>query len=192
MVRTLRGLFLRHWKVFSLVSIVFLTSVSGAYAYWRLNAQSSSTPYSTAVSPPLELRLELDKTQFQLGETVMVHISLTNIEDKDITVNIACLGRYGFLVKDENDTIIHRGGALEGCATSVENLPLPAGSKIERRDEWPQIRNKLPWDPVTQKPTLAPPSTYKITARTLPFSILGTDISSHGLETPPLTITITS
>jgi hypothetical protein len=189
---------LRYWKILSLASITILALISGAYAYWRVNTQPSSAPYSIAVFPPLELRLELDKTEFQQGEVVVVRVSLTNIGDKNITLSFPSWGDIGFHVKDNNGELVDMGGPISPgfLIASVRNLPLPAGSKIERVLNWTQQRTWIDdpslWSPGEEYPQV-PPGTYKIVARTLTFSIYDSNgfvAHSDELETPQIRITI--
>lgn len=198
MVRTLRGLFLRHWKVLGLVLIASLTSVSGAYAYWRLNAQPSSTPYSTAVSPPLELRLELDKTEFQLGETVVMRLFLKNIGDQTLTIDLAHRDRppaWGrFIVKHANDTRFFNWPEMD--FPMADRFSIDPGEQVNRTFEWDQLGYGFDSNGrIIELRKPASPGTYKIIGRT-EDGVSGRGIAvievqrTIKMETPPIVITI--
>ena len=188
-----RGLVHRHWKVLVIILTAILALALGFYAIWSY-INPLLMPHSVvALSGPLQLRLELDKTWFRRGEIVVVRISLQNMGDKNITLSFLCyaeqsLGRYGFLVKDVDDTIVHREGTRD-CFMAVKNQYLPAGNKTEHVFQWDQTGNKLPSDEAWVDPPV-PFGNYEIAALTLPYEVLETGTWNSRLETPPITITI--
>lgn len=192
MAEAFRGLLHRHWKVLVIVLTAILALALGSYAIWNY-INPLLMPHSVALSWPVELRLELDKTWFRRGEIVVVRVSLQNMGDKNITLSFLCyaeysLGRYGFLVKDVDDTIVHREGTGD-CFMAVKNQHLPAGNKTEHVFQWTQIGNRLPSDGAWVDPTL-PFGNYEIAAVTLPYEVLETGTWNGRLETPPITITL--
>ena len=178
----------RHWKVLGLATVVFVALASSVYAYWRINA--SATPYVTAISQPLELRMELDKTEFQRNETIIVHLFLKNIGSETITIAFVYANDdVGFIVKDENDTEVYVHPIT--FLTGSRHVVLEPGGHIS--GEWwnPTEWNQKGNHPGKYDSVLVPPGTYKIVGRTGKFTIEGkTPPPNLRIETPPMTITI--
>ena len=179
----------RRWKLLGLATVVFVALASSVYAYWRINA--SATPYVTATSPPLELRMELDKTEYLLNETVAIHLSLKNIGDKTIKMFVPSLQQFvGFVIKDENNTVVldfPYGGLL-----AIDDATLEPGGQISRTFDWPQIGHYPDGHGGVYQDSV-PPGTYHIIGRTEPYWIGSFDAFEHWtpwIETPPITLTI--
>lgn len=178
----------KHWKLLGLTTVIIISFASIAYAYWR-NSASSPTLYVTATYPPLELRMELEKTEFQQNETIVIHLFLKNIGDETITIVFTYANDLvGFIVKDENDTEVYVHPIT--FLTAVEKVDLEPGDQITEYWWFP-----TEWD---QKGNLAgkydsipvPPGTYKIIGRTGRFSIVGKTSPRGRIETPAIAITI--
>jgi len=179
MVRALVGLFSRHWKIVGLVLLSVLALASAVYAYWRINTQTTLTPstesYAVALSPPLELRIELDKTEFQLGETVNIRLFLKNISNQTTTVVFPYVdGKLGFNVKDSSDEVIYIRNP--GVYPMFANVTLAPGGQISETLDWSQVKETPERQPVD-------PGAYKIIGRAGRYW-------SPLLETQPIIIVI--
>lgn len=131
----------RHWKLLGLVAVALLGLASSVYAYWRINTPHSSTPYVTATSPPLELRMELDKTEFQQGETVRIRFYLTNIDENPVRIAFAYRNFiFGFIVKDENNTRVFLHPVIQ--ITALKDVILKTGDQLNETLEWTQEFNQ--------------------------------------------------
>jgi len=174
----------RHWKVLGLTAVILVTLASSAYAYWRINAPSSASLYVTATSPPLELRMELEKTELQLNETIIVRLFLTNIGSEKITIVFNYMNdMVGFIVEDENDTevFVHP----EMFLTAVRKVDLEPGDQISEMLKWSQKGNR----PGNYGLSVSA-GTYKIIGRTGKFGIVGKNLpKGYRIETPLITIT---
>lgn len=96
-----------HWKALSLIVVVSLVSVSGVYAYLRNSVVTAPSPVtSSATSYPLELRMELNKTQFNQGELINPIAYLKNIANRTVQID-STGGLFNFEVTDDNGTIIY-------------------------------------------------------------------------------------
>lgn len=185
---------LRHWKVLGLVLIAVLALASGVYAYWRINAPRSPTLYVTATSPPLELRMELDKAEFGLNETIAIHLFLRNIGERAIKIYFPYIntGGVGFIVEYANGTEVFnfpRGGLA-----SVDEVTLELGGQISKTLNWSQIGRRLVGDVIVGTYSV-PSGTYYIIGRTEPY-LIDVDIATATppwtplIQTPPIAITI--
>ena len=179
----------RRRKLLGLSVATILVFASAIYVYWRIHAPSSSTLYVTATSPPLELRMELDKTEFQLNETVAIHLSLKNIGDKTITIIVPSLEHWvGFIVKDVNNTVVRNFPS--GGAPVLDETTLGPGRQINRTYNWSQIGH-YPDGSGGVLTRSVPPGTYHIIGRTgehLACSLGAEDWID--IKTPSITITI--
>lgn len=193
----LSGWFLSHWKVLGLVLIAVLALASGVYAYWRFNTRTPSAPYTASVWPPLELRMELDKTQFQLGEMLTIRLFLKNINDANVKIAFSEGAiRLGFLVLDENGSVVFKMPLM--TVESVEEVSLEPNGQISRVREWYQIGN-IPNEYYEKQ---VPMGIYTIIGRTSPILSMpgydlpppsprrGSDPPLRRIETPPIMITI--
>jgi hypothetical protein len=192
LVEVLKGWLVHHWKVLGLALIAILALSTGVYANWRLNTQPASEQYSIAVSPPLELRLGLDKTQFLQNETVVIRLSLRNISNQTITMLFANTNdKIGFTVKDADDRVIFTYPGWVYPLT--EEVILKPGDQITQnwRDEaiqWHQVRavRELLEPPFEEPVSLG---TYKIMGTTGSMGVQGYQLPEK-IETPPIIITI--
>jgi hypothetical protein len=178
----------RRWKLFSLSIVIIFVLAASIYAYWRINAPSPSTLCVTATTPPLELRMELDKTEFQQNETIVVSLFLTNKGNEPVALSFTYFnGHVGFIVKDENDTEVYVHSIMHLCL--VDDVVLKPGEQItapwDDPTEWNQKGNM----PGKYYGILVPPGTYKIIGCTGRVSFVGGPESGR-IETPPITLTI--
>ena len=177
-----------------LTTVIVIAMASIVYAYWRINAPSSPTLYVTATYPPLELRMELEKTEFQQGEKVAILLFLKNIGNEPVEIGFPKWSAWrgdtqrhvlNFIVKAENDTTVYIH--FRTFYLSVYGFTLESGEQRIETLEWAQTYNQ---DPYSGQPFKL--GEYKIIGQTMTYGILGKDLpKGHRLETPPITITIT-
>ena len=171
----------RRWKLLGLSAAIILVSASVIYVYWRIHVPSSPILWVTATSPPLELRMELDKTEFQPNETITVNLFLKNIGSETVEIIFHHIWGYdvrhvlNFIIKDTNGTIVYRHFGMMRLAL----YPIVLGRGEQRTEilEWNQTLK---------------PGTYKIMGQSMTYSIVGRNLpKGHRLETPLMTVTIT-
>lgn len=182
----------KHWKLLGLTTVILLALASSAYAYWRINTPSSPTLYVKATSPPLELRMELEKTEFQLNETIQMQLYLKNIDEKPVRIAFAYINFiFGFVVKDVNDTRVFLHPRIRWA--TIKEVILESGGQLNDTLEWVQEYNQ---EAAAGQPFKT--GTYKITGLTgtyyLPESVWSETDTSWGplyqIETPSMTVAI--
>ena len=192
----LRGSLNRHWKLLGLIAVVIIASASTVYAYWKTTTPSTPTLHVTASYPPLELRMQLDKLEFQQGETVNVHLYLKNIGSETITVSFNDMNdQVGFVVKDRsNNEISMHPEVFLPLTWEVE---LPPGDEIRGDDLFHGTYRPM-WDQKSNMPSndyyllQVPAGKYQIIGRTGTVHIEGKpDFQPGRIETTAITITIT-
>ena len=196
MLRRVERLLLGRWRLVGLVLIVALALVSSVYAYWRINSQASTAAHSEATVSPLELRIELDKTQFQLGETVAIRVYLKNISNQTIHVYFPHEdGRLGYYVKNASDIRIMSQGPPGFLQSVGLNMLAPGEAVTENYPgeifSWLQTESDRDAPPYYVKQVK--PGTYKIIGSTGIYLVGSLDIGppwNPPIETPPITITI--
>jgi hypothetical protein len=179
-------------KVFVVSVAVALLGVLGVYGMSLLSGREAasveSKVTSTLINGPLELRLELDKTEFVQGEPVNITVSLKNIGNKTITVVYTTFKtRVGVKILYLNGTIANEWG--RSPLTATEEVSFAPGEQVSRTYVWDQDVVIFEGRTFIGR-RQAPKGTYKIVGTT------GTSIGVYGigplgmLETPPITITI--
>jgi hypothetical protein len=179
----------RSWKLWGLAAVVLVALASSGYAYWRSNASPSSSLYVTATKPPIELRMELDKTEFQLNETVAIHLLLKNIGDGTIKIFFPYMnGGLGYVVKDANGVEIFNFPLGGLCA--IEEVTLDPGRQVTKALDWSQIGRPSNGD--FGATYSVPSGTYYIIGRTELYLIdsLEAEQWTPWIATPSITITI--
>jgi hypothetical protein len=178
----------KRWKLLGIALVGLIASASTVYAYWKITTPSSPTLYVTATSPPLELRMELDKTQFQLGETVIVRLFLKNIASQRVEVSFPHWAGgddppvrhvLNFVVRDMNDIIVYI--RFTSFFLSIYEFILEAGEQKIETLRWTQIYNEEPYSGQS-----VGTGTYKIVGQTVKYDTW----PRSALETPPISITI--
>lgn len=176
-------------RLLVLSMIVVLLGVVSVYGIATLVSVKSATPVpvrSVVTSSPLELTLELSKTEFEQGEPINGTLSLRNIGNESITVTFGQLGgRFYFDVFDANGTHVYTSALV--CPAAEEHLPLNPNEQITRTDTWNQNYNIWPTEYYLEQ---VPKGTYTIIGKSLRYSLYPTDSLHDGIETPPITITI--
>jgi len=184
------GMNLSLRRLFVLSMIVVSLGVVSVYGITTLASvkPATSVPVRSVVTiPPLELTLELTKTEFEQGEPINGTLSLKNVGNESITITFGSLGsRFYFDVLDENGTHVYTSELI--CPAAIEHLPLNPNEQITRTDTWGQIRNIWPTEYYLEQ---VPKGTYTIIGKSERYSLeYPTDSLNDGLETAPITITI--
>jgi hypothetical protein len=176
-------------KVFVLGLAVALLGALSVYGMNLLaGGRSASVTTSTLTEGPLELKLELDKTEFIQGEPINITVSLKNIENTTISVTYAYFAtRVGFKIFYSNGTkAIERGRTP---LASTEDVSFAPGEQVNRTFVWNQLVDIIVGRTYYGEQQ-ASKGTYQIVGTT------GTSIEVKGmlvwgmLETLPMTISI--
>jgi hypothetical protein len=126
-----------------LSAVLLIALVSSVYAYWRFTTPSTPSFYVTASYPPLELRVQLDKTEFALGEEVAVHLSLRNLNNRQVNITFSYLGVYvDFKILDKKNTVVFLTwyGGWQPALDEVTLAPQGQLSKILLWDQTSQTK----------------------------------------------------
>ena len=79
-----------------LVGILIVGLASIAYAYWvSLPLPGAAGPSVSITSPPLQLSMGLDKTEYATTDNLTVYFSLRNISNKTVTVTESSWSNFG-------------------------------------------------------------------------------------------------
>lgn len=85
------------------LSIVFLLIGIGSLGVEYMRANQPSEPVTVeTVSGPLKLEMTVDKTLYNLGETVNITITLTNISNESVTLHFVSGCRFEVTVYNES------------------------------------------------------------------------------------------
>ena len=116
-IRLLRS---RSRRVMLLVGILAVGLASIAYAYWvSLPFPGTEGPSVSITSPPLQLSMGLDKTEYLTTDNLTVYFSLRNVSNKTVTVTES--SRYSLGV-DPNGHGFRLKTSAEGVTSSrLEN-----------------------------------------------------------------------
>lgn len=178
--------------MFILTVVVALLSAISVYGIHLLAGKGSASVASTLIAEPLELKLELDKTEFEQGEPVNITVSLKNIGNTTIEVSYAYRGsKVMYKVLDMNDTEIYEYG--RAILTMVDEISLAPDEQVSHTFTWNQVIWTYIWingHKMIYSEEQAPRGTYKIVGATA-ASIGVVGVGPLGqIETPPITITI--
>lgn len=137
-----------HWKALSLIAVAVLALASGVYAYWINSVPSAPSPAtSTATSYPLELRIELNKTEFQLEEMVTISASLRNISNKTIILHypswLPYTNDFTFNITDESGREIYTWTKNFAHLYVTREYTLEPGAEKRGTLQWPQINDVI-------------------------------------------------
>lgn len=179
----------RQWKLWGAAAVIVVALASSVYAYWAINAPGSPTLYVTATSPPLELRMELDKAAFARNETVAIHLALKNIGAETITIFAPFIdGFVGFIVKDGNGTVVL--DYPSGGFAAVDEATLEPGDQLRKTFDWTQFGH-YPGESSGVIREAVPPGTYQILGRTDRALSYSSEVGDWvDITTPAITITI--
>jgi hypothetical protein len=131
--------------------------------------------------------MELEKTEFQQGEEILVHLSLRNLNNKQVNITFSYLGYYlDFRVLDKENTKVFT--YYTGWVCSLDEVTLGPYDQIGRAFYWTQINNR----PGEYEGEQVPAGAYKIIGFT--GNILQIDQEEFSpafqFESPPIQITI--
>jgi hypothetical protein len=155
-------------------------------------------PLVTIDSPPLQLSLQIDKTEYNLGENVTIRFWLKNTSNKTITIQYANTHLYldrvvftDFIITSLNGTEIYRWSDGHAALEAVYRFSLNPGQEINQTYIWDQTA----WNQLRTEEVQVPAGTYYIRAAIPPGSadsMFGVTGSAHGirLETPSITFLI--
>jgi hypothetical protein len=139
--------------------------------------------------------MQLDKLEFQQGETVNVHLYLKNIGSETITVSFSNWNdQVGFVVKDQVDKEVYIHP--EAFLPLTWEVELPPGDEINGDNLFHGAYRPV-WDQKSNMPLndyyllQAPPGRYKIIGRTGAVHIRGNpDFQPGRIETTAMTVMI--
>jgi len=138
----------------------------------------------------LKLTMTLDKTTFQLGEPVNISLTMTNVSNRTVKLNIMHLGhRFDFRIYNITHEDIYQWNRGHGCAM-VDEVILEPDESLSRNLQWEQICNNYRIVPRDQ---LVVPGTYYIVGQTGPVSYVNGErlLDVAIAESAELEITIT-
>ena len=138
----------------------------------------SPTPTPTKTVDGLELGVSLEKTVFNVGESVNVTLTITNISQQ--TVNFTHTGMdFDFLVYNDSGGLIYQWSVGKAFPMFITIAALAPGGNVTATYTWPQTCNV----PASTTNLQVPPGTYYIVGKSNP---------TYGLQTAPTQITIIS
>lgn len=165
----------------------------GVYAYWRNSVPSASLPAtSTFTSYPLELRVELDKTEFQQEELIKVHVYYRNISNRTVEIT-TYMPRYDFNITDTSGTTVYQYSRNHGWG-GFDIITLKPGAELNAT-----LESEVFYDDGSITGTYVPfqlskGETYKIIVFTYTLKVAYVEpwewIGVLTLKTPPITITV--
>ena len=162
-----------------LVLVIVAASVSAVFAYLHLSKDTRVR--TVTVFPPYELSMELEKTVFNLGESVNVTISVKNIGNETITVVWGSSSRFDFNVTDANETFVYRFTWVRFFTGAEKRVNLLPGEEFSEIMKWDQTRVTVEGDKVLE---------YGIPVERGIYSIVGMLDTEPYLVTPPIQVTI--
>lgn len=170
-------------KLLILGVIVVLVATVSVYGLQAFTASVKQTvPITSVVNwEQFELKLEVAKADFAVGEPVEVRVSLTNIGNETATLTFSSKNdKVNFKVSDVNGTAVFHSVTARLMVT--QDVSLEPNQTLSQTDVWMQNTN---YNSTSQVPT----GNYAIIGKTGSFFYGGT-WSSTWIETSPVTITI--
>jgi hypothetical protein len=185
----------RPRKVGLLAAVLVIVLVVSSYAYMA-SLQPQEGPLVSVISPPLEFSMQLNKTEFLLGEDVMVRLSLKNIGNETIGLSWAdfrgyedVLMYFDFIVTDSNNTVVFQYSKVYGALFLVLDRTLNPGEQLVSAVPWIQITVHPQEVPSHQQ---VPAGTYNVRGLSRKMGLtVGNQTTIITLETPTITFTIT-
>ena len=171
----------------------FLIAVLAVSVYAYLaSLPSPPGPRVTITSPPLEFSMQIDKTQYNLGENMTIRFWLKNTSNMTITLHYSSIfpyeGGHGmpmlfdFIITSANGTEVYRWSEGHAAAEVVYEFTLDPGQEINQTNIWFQTS----WDLLHTKEVQVPAGTYYIRG-VVPPGRVGFGVNGVGqiaLETP--------
>lgn len=174
------------WKAISLFLVIIGTVVTSVCGYAILSSNHKASSIVSSVEwPPVELIMELNKTEFQLGEPIWVRVALKNIDPNNtIVISFSSAKRFDFNVTSINGTEVYRWSYPKVFTMGVIVVALEPGEEEDLTDMWNQK---------DKQGNQVPKGTYTVTGSTgwyVGIRINGTYIGHAPRQVPPITITI--
>jgi hypothetical protein len=187
----------RSRKAAFIAAFLIAVLAVSVYAYLA-SLPSPPGPRVTITSPPLQFSMQLDKTEYRLGENVTIKFWLKNTSNMTITLHCSSIfpyeGGHGtpmlfdFIITRANGTEIYRWSEWHGAAEVVYDFTLDPGQEINQTNTWFQTSGDL----LYPKEVQVPAGTYYIRG-VIPPGRVGFGVSGVGriaLETPSVAFVI--
>jgi len=173
----------------SIAGVLIASAVLIAFSVYGMNffaGRGATSLTSVLTTGPLELKLELQKTEFVQGEPINITVSLKNIGNTTITITFTekILGGIYPDVYNASGTKVWGRGLLP---QAIERITLEPNEGISRTYTWNQI--------TIGERKQVPKGTYAIVGKTLKIGALDDAVAGRlefppFLETSPIIITI--
>ena len=168
------------------VLILAIASLVAVFAYLHLNKDTRVR--TVTAFPPYELSMELEKTVFNLGESVNVTISVKNIGNETITVVWGHTGTFDFNVTDANGTFVFSPVHTYVSTAESIQVSLLSGEVFSAARNWDQTRTIIVGDQLLGYGIPVERGVYNIIGR---LNLAGIDSGRYpDVATPPIQITI--
>jgi hypothetical protein len=175
-------------KVFALGVAVALLGAISVYAvdFFTGKESAASRVMSTLTWGQLELKLELDKTEFEQGEPINITGSLKNIGNTSITIIFSVSGtRVLYEIHDANGTKVQKWPMV--FLGALDRFTLEPNEQVSITYTWNQNSIISEYEFYQKQ---VPKGTYTIVGKTVTFRIGDERLLYEPLKTPPITITI--
>ena len=175
-----------HWKVlFSIASVVLVLS-AGLYLDWRLNVPKPPA-VSAITSYPLELKIELAKTEYDQGELIEIQVFLKNISNR--TTQLTVWGPiFDFNLSAANGAVVYQWSRnYLWVEPNVQVLKPSAELNYTQRSE---IFEEATANYVPIRLHKGAYNVTEFTVLTIAYLEPWKSLGERVLETPPITITI--
>jgi hypothetical protein len=179
----------RQRKILVAIVIAIVLLSAGGYAYLA-SLPPPPGPLVTVASPPLQFSMQIDKTEYNMGENITMTFWLKNTSNKTITITYPDFNVYfghvvlfDFIITDMNGTEIYRWSSVHAHLCAKYKFTLNPGEEINQTNFWSQDTY---WEEGK-----VPAGTYYIRAA-MPSSgagaMFGVTGNTHGirLETPSI------
>ena len=183
-----------RFKKAAITAILLIAIFSiGTYAYLA-SLPPQEGPKVTVTSSPLQFSMQLDKTDYSLGENISITISLKNIGSENVTIKwpsyrefYGVFWYFDFIIMDQNGTKIDQWGDVYGLLEAVLKRTLAPGDQLTTVYTWTQR--------ISYTAVQVPKGIYSIKALSREFGLaIGNQTMASlpiSLETPTITFTIT-
>ena len=166
---------LKKLILFSALTVLLGVGIAYAMSYGLKPKNSTQMP-PTAIGVDeqdgLELTMKLEKTEYGLGESINITLTITNISNRTINFTLAP-SYWDFLVYNDTNNDIYQWLSSRVSPLWVMNVPLDAGAGLTNVLVWPQTCNAT----VVSEGVPVSPGTYYIVGR-------------YGFQTTPIQVTI--
>ncbi len=166
-------------KVILLSVLTVLAGVGVVYALgYEFKPKNSTQTFPTAegVNEQFKLTMQLEKTNYSLGEPINVTLILTNISNKTITF-FYWAGTFDFLVCNDTNNVIYQWARTQIFPFVGTDLSLNPQEDVTKAFVWPQRYGTPPFSEGSEGDPVSP-GTYYIVGR------------AGALQTTPIQVTI--